>query len=234
MAKERSSYIPCIIPCGGSSTRLGTGENKCIAGSIPPLYWVINFWRSRGLTHFIFIIGGEHANETTQLAKELAPHAVFIDRGKTVNLASAILLTDDLVDDRFVLALGDCINIGDFVSQWDVDFGIGVCITDSPEFRKNYAVHLSNSTVMTLIEKPQGVLSLCGMGTYFLHRRIFDYIRRLKLPTEATSVDLTGALQLAIGSGESMYPIYFEGTYINITYPQDVQRLEELYNASTS
>lgn len=193
----------------------------------------MNFWRSRGVEHFICIVGGEHASETEQLVRDFAPQAVVIDRGTTVNLAQALLLAADLVDDRFILALGDCLNIGDFVSSWDVDFGIGVCITSVAEFRKNYAVHLSNSVVMQLVEKPTGALSLCGMGTYFLHRRIFDYIRRLRLPNEATSVDLTGALQLAIGSGEDIRPIYFEGTYINVTYPADVQRVEELYSAST-
>lgn len=200
---------------------------------MPPLGWVVNFWRSRGIEHFVFIVGGKHAAETRRVALDFAPHAVFVDRRTTVNLARALLLAADLVDDRFILALGDCLNIGDFVSSWDVDFGVGVCITDILEFRKNYAVYLSNHSVTKLIEKPKGDLGLCGMGTYFLHRRVFDYIKRLKLPNEATSVDLTGALQLAVGSGEDVRPVYFQGTYINITYPEDIQRLEELYNVST-
>jgi len=233
MVTEYQRHIPCVIPCGGSSTRLGTGESKCLAGTIPPIVHVIDFWKSKGITNFIFIVGGEHMCETIKVVRQAVPDAFIVDRGKVVNLAKAILMVSDAILDRFILALGDCLNFGDFIAPWDVDFGVGVCLTDLTELRKNYLVSLNNHSVARLVEKPTKDIGLCGMGTFFLHRRIFDYIHRLRLPDEATSVDLTGALQLAIGSGEEVYPIYFKGTYINVTYPQDVKQAEEMNNVST-
>lgn len=233
MASQHTQRIPCIIPCGGSSTRLGTGENKCLAGTVPPLAQVVDFWRSRGVDDFIFVVGGRHEKETVNTVEDVCPQGVILSRGNVVNLAQALLVAESWVKDRFILALGDCLNFGDFISPWDTDFGIGVCIASIEELRKNFLVGLNSHSIARLVEKPKEEVGLCGMGTYFLHRRFFDYVRRLRLPAEATSVDLTGALQLAIGSGEEMSPVYFKGTYINVTYPVDVERAKELYNVSS-
>lgn len=234
MASEHSRHVPCIIPCGGSSTRLGTGENKCLTGNVPPLAYVVDFWRKHGIEDFIFIVGGRHERETVNTIEDICPQGVTLSRGNIVNLAQALTIAESWVKGRFVLALGDCLNFGDFITSWDTDFGISVCIADVEELRKNFLVGLNSHSIARLVEKPKDEVGLCGMGTYFLHRRFFDYVRRLRLPAEATSVDLTGALQLAIGSGEEMTPVYFKGTYINVTYPQDVKRAEEIYNVSSS
>jgi len=218
--------MKCIIPCGGSSTRLGTGQNKCLirVGNKTVLEHIVDFWRGR-VDGFIFIAGGDSYNDVVRVARKLGE---VIDRKDTVNLAAAICLAESYVGQRFVLALGDCLNIGKFVSSIDdVNFGIGVCIVSGYELRKNYLVEVSGGRVTRAIEKPTNSFGLCGMGTYVMDKRVFNYIRRLNLSPKATSVDLTGALQLAINSEEGVAPMYFEGTYINITHPWDVDRAKE-------
>lgn len=236
MAQKYSRHLLCIIPCGGSSSRLGTGRNKCIEGKVPPLKLIVEFWRLRGIQQFAFIVGGDSALEVTRFARSLEPRSIIIDRENVTNLAQSLLLADDIVRDRFILALGDCINFGEFTVSWDVDFGVGTCITSVGELRKNYLVRSNNDTVSSLIEKPTKVeeVGLCGMGTFFLHRRVFEYIRRLNLPNQATSVDLTGALQLAIGGGEAVRPVYFKGEYINVTTADDIARVQKLAMEGTT
>ncbi len=167
-------------------------------------------------------------------AGELSEHPVFVDRRDVTNLAKAIGLTEPYVGNRFILALGDCMNFGEFVSPIYSDFMVGVCIATPKELRKSYLVHLDGVGVTKLVEKPKRPIGLCGMGTFFFNRKVFDYIRRLRLPDQATSVDLTGALQLAIGAGETIRPLFFKGDYINITYPEDIEKAEELVDANTS
>ena len=134
-----------------------------------------------------------------------------------------------------MLALGDCLNLGEFVRPFaDVNFGIGVCIVDEYELRKNYLVEANGRGVLRTVEKPLGSLGLCGMGTLFLCKKVFDYIERLRLPSQSTSVDLTGTIQLAIGMGEEVVPVWFNGTYINVTYPGDIEKAERILNANTS
>lgn len=217
-----------MIPCGGESTRLGTGKNKCVEGKITTLEIVVEFWKRRGITHFIFIVGGDTASIVGDRARSLTPNAIVIDRRSTLNLGMAIYMIREMVLDRFIVALGDCVNFGEFLVPIDVDFGVGACIATKEETQKNYLVIPSPNGVSGLVEKPKSVVGLCGMGTFFLHKRIFEYIKRLHLEAKATSVDLTGALQLAIGSGEIVSPIYFKGEYVNVTDASDIKKVQRL------
>lgn len=231
MAKERKYAIPCVIPCGGNSTRLGTNYNKCLLEvyNRPVLSYVVDFWQALGIEDFVFIVGGDSAGEVVRcIAGMSLKRPVVVDREATTNLTKAVGLVKPHINDRFILALGDCVNSGSFVSPWQVDFGVGVCLNTIYELRKSYLVSTIGSRVATLVEKPKEEIGLCGMGTYFLHKRIFDYIERLSLPDQATSVDLTGALQLAMGWGETILPIYYVGGYINVTYPADIETLKEV------
>jgi len=229
MAEGERRHLQCVIPCGGSSVRLGLGCNKClveVAGE-PILGHIVSYWQDRGIENFIFIIGGETASSVGEYVWTLQCNAIVIDRGNTTNLVKAIELAEPYIRGRFILALGDCLNFGDFVGDYP-PFGVGVCIANPYELSKSYLVQLDGQSVSRLVEKPKSRLGLCGMGTLFLDKRFFDYTKRLKLPDEATSVDLTGALQLAIGQGEVIKPVFFKGDYVNITYPADLATAESL------
>ena len=228
------SNLQCVIPCGGNSTRIGRDTNKCLlqAGNKTILGHIVSFWQDRGINDFIFIVGGDSTTEVVRHVSKLCNKPVLINRGQTKNLIKAVKLAKPHIKDRFVLALGDCVNFGDFTSNYP-DFGVGVCIADSYELKKSYLVHIDGQGVTKLVEKPANQIGLCGMGTLFLNKKIFKYIDRLSLPEKATSVDFTGALQLAIGEGEIVKPVFFKGDYINVTYPEDivtVERLARIYN----
>jgi dTDP-glucose pyrophosphorylase len=198
----------------------------------PILGYVVDFWKSRGVEGFIFIVGGDSAMGIVDYVTKVCPDSIVIDRRNITNLVKAIALSEPYIKDKFILALGDCLNFGHFIGKYP-EFGVGVCIADSYELSKSYSVQLDGLGVARLVEKPKNPIGLCGMGTYFLHERVFDYIERLKLPNQATSVDLTGALQLAMGQGEVLQPVLFKGDYINVTYPDDlttVERLARIYN----
>ena len=226
--------IQCVIPCGGNSTRIGRDTNKCLlrASNKTVLEHVVSFWQARGITEFIFIVGGDSAAEVKEHIHKLCQLPIVINRGKTKNLIKAVVATKPYIKDRFILALGDCVNFGNFIGTYP-PLGVGVCIASSYELRKSYLVHIDGQGVTKLVEKPLNPIGLCGMGTLFLSKKIFRYIDRLKLPEQATSVDFTGALQLAIGEGETVKPVFFKGDYINVTYPDDiitVERLARIYN----
>ena len=234
MVGVSQSHIPCVIPCGGNCTRLGTGHNKClikVAGR-PILEHIVSFWKGYGIERFIFVIGGNSAGEVARCIRQLSlARPIIIDRGTTLNLASAIRAVKPHIDGKFVLALGDCLNVGAF-SDVHLDDGdcmaIGVLYTSEYELRKSYLVRLSGTTVVRVIEKPKTDVGLCGMGSYILSSKIFDYMDMLELLPQATSVDLTGAIQLAIDKGEVIEPMHFHGFYINVTYPQDLETLKEV------
>ena len=236
MATGQCRHLPCVVPCGGSSSRLELGENKCLVeiNGKPILGHVIEFWQSRHIESFILIVCGESASAISEYVKSVCNNPVILDRGNIVNLVKAIELAEPHIEDRFILALGDCLNFGRFLQKYP-PLGVGICIASPYELAKNYLVHLDGQEVAKLVEKPHSPTGLCGMGTLFLDRRIFSYIRRLKLENKATSIDLIGALQLAMGQGEVIEPVFFSGNHINITYPDDLttaKRLAQDYNSN--
>jgi NDP-sugar pyrophosphorylase family protein len=226
--------VKCVIPCGGNSTRFG-GTNKCLTQiqgkSI--LRHNVDFWRNLGVDDFVFIIGGAFKRELAVEISQLGLKATMVlDRGNMVNLSSAIHMAKDHVGNRFVLALGDCLNVGKFKSRDVGKFGIGVAVTSIEELKKNYLVRVEKDTVTDLIEKPGDALmgldgKLTGMGTMFLSKEIFRYMEDVDFPPLATSVDLTGALKLAMEDGQDVRPVYFEGTYINMTSKEDLDTAEK-------
>jgi dTDP-glucose pyrophosphorylase len=228
MVKGVQRYFQCVIPCGGDSSRAKTNTNKCLlkAGKRTVLGHIVHFWKSKGIDDFIFIVGGNSAKAVTEHANELCKDPVIINRGDIANLMKAVNLAEPYIKDKFILALGDCVNFGKFISSQS-PLGVGVCIVESKELRKSYLVQIDSRSVTKLIEKPpSGMFGLCGMGTLFLDKRIFHYIKRLSLPEQATSVDLTGMLQIAMGEGENVKPVFFKGEYINVTYPEDFKKVE--------
>jgi len=195
--------------------------------SKPVLEHVVEFWQNRGIEDFVFIVGGETALAVSEYAQSTCHNPVVLDRGSIANLVKAIELAEPYIEDRFILALGDCLNFGEFIGEYP-PFGVGVCIASPYELAKSYLVHIDGQGVSRLVEKPKVQSGLCGMGTLFLDKQFFEYVRRLSLPDEATSVDLIGALQLAIGQGKTIEPVFFKGDYINITYPDDLATAKRL------
>lgn len=234
MVKGESRHLQCLIPCGGESSRMGLNRNKCLIGigGKPLLAHIVDFWRGYGVKDFIFIIGGnpESIRETISCVSQmnLANSPLYINRGEMANLVSAINLAKGYIQGAFILALGDCLNIGQFPTfnknRIGLGFGIGVCPASGYELRKNYSVEIHNHKIIRVTEKPQVEV---GMGTLFLNERFFSYINKINPLPQATSVDLTRVLQLAIDEGEDVYPVRFEGEYINITYPTDIELAKE-------
>jgi len=232
MVEAKQNTFSCVIPCGGNSSRMGGGGNKTLieVNGKSLLQHVVEFWRGWHIENFIFIVSGDGLADVASCVAtmHLDRKPVFINRGDTTNLALALSLANPYIDEGFVLALGDCVQSGVFKTTFLPDFGCGVCSNSSYELRKSYLVEASNGVVTKLTEKPDVDVGLCGMGTWFLPRRIFEYIARMRLKPQATSVDLTGALQLAIKNGERLRAVHFEGDYINVTYPDDIRTAQEI------
>lgn len=232
MVTEKQRHV-CVIPCGGASTRLGMHRNKCLVevNGKPVLQYVVEFWRQCDVHDFVFIVNGDGLAEIASVVAtmQLLRRPIFISRGDVANLALAITLANPYVDDTFILALGDCLQVGAFAKNWqNVQFGCGVCIASEYELRKSYLVEEKDQRVTRLVEKPDVSKGLCGMGTWFLPRKVFEYIARLRLQPTATSANLADALQLMLDNDEKMYPVPFMGGYVNVTYPEDLETAKTL------
>lgn len=220
--------MKCIIPCAGESSRMGAiPKTLLLINGKPLLTHVIDTWRDN-VDSFIFVL----KRSMTYIWEYLPENSAVVFQDEPKGLADAILRAEPYVNSKFVVTLGDCLYSGKFESR-DFELGIGVWKTDNlTEVNKGYLVEEMGGKVVRVLEKPnihptdiQGP-QLCGMGTYFLDTRVFDYIRRTR--TAPGGGDFTGVLQAMIDNSEKITPIYFKGKYINVGYPEDLKKAEEM------
>ena len=158
--------------------------------------------------------------------------AEFVEQKKLNGIADAVLQVKTYVPDRFIVALGDCLYKGKFQAHNQQLQCIGVYKTNNvTEIKLNYSIELNNdNNVCKVLEKPTHIVNnLCGMGIYLFHRRVFKYIKKTKPSTLRNEIEITDVIQNMINAGELITPAFFNGHYVNITYPEDIQKAERLF-----
>jgi len=222
-----------VIPCAGRGTRLGLDIPKALIpiNGRTLLGHITHQW-SDIVDGFVIVV----SEENEQLLKQHSGNAEFIVQEPLRGIADAILQAEQCVKDRFVVELGDCFYSGVFREPGRFVQGVGVWKTKNlVEVNKSYLVDIKGDLVERVTEKPSlhpadvdGYLN-CGMGTYFLDARVFNYIRETPPSVLRNEVEITDVVQNMIDAGERISPVWFEGRYINLTYPEDLRKAEEIF-----
>ena len=103
------------------------------------------------------------------------------------------------------------------------------------EIYKSYSVFIlsyddKEDLISKVIEKPKTVDDIenahCGMGTYFMDISCFKYIKNTKPSVLRNEIEITDVIQNMVNEGEEISPVMFDGTYINMTSPEDIKEAE--------
>jgi len=222
--------MKCVIPCAGKSTRMGLGIPKVLLdiNGRNLLSHITRKW-STVVDGFIIIVSKENEN----LIRHNSGKAEFVVQDPMKGIADAILRAETFVNEGFIVNLGDCLHKGEFEKR-QFEQGIGVLKNNSlsirSEFRKSYSVEISKRLVVKVVEKPSYYPYLfCGMGVYFFQPKVFNYIRKTKPSPLRNEIEITDVIQNMIDAGEEISPIWFDGEYINITYPEDIKKAETIF-----
>ena len=228
-----SKNLTCLVICAGKGTRILPYSKEIPKSMIfidkkPILYYIVDYWK-KYTKNFVFIVGYKK-DSIVKYAKQLEIQAQFVEQKELKGIANAILLAKDIVSDNFIVVLGDCICLGTFSSPGNMTTGIGVWKTENPEYIKNnYAVIIENDSVTKVIEKPSDTYNdLCGMGVYFFNKKIFDCIDTTPPSPLRNEIEITDVIQRMINTNERISPVLFKGDYINVTFPKDLIKAEEL------
>jgi glucose-1-phosphate thymidylyltransferase len=192
----------------------------------PLLYWVVNYWK-RYTNDFIFVVGYKK-DEVIKYVETLPINATFVEQDKLGGIAHAIAHTKNHVSDKFIVVLGDCLCKGNFNFPEMMEHGIGVWQTNNIEdIKRSYSVEPKDGLVYRVVEKPKELPNnLCGMGFYFFNKKVFDYIEKTPPSSLRNEIEIGDVIQNMINSGEKISPVFFEGQYLNVTYPEDIGRAE--------
>jgi len=228
--------LKCIVLCGGLGSRLLPLSLEKQKGMIeisgqPIIKYIIDYWL-KFTNDFIFVVKYKKEGLIEYL-KTLPIYSTFIEPRELKGIGDGLLEVAHLINDNFITVLGDCYCHGKFNFPENFEQGLGVWSTLFEEdIKRSYSIEIDNGKVNKVIEKPQKLLNnLCGLGFYFFKPDVFNYIR--KSPPDLNGRrGITEVIQLMIDSGEIVKPLFFQGNYINVTYKEDLERLEKLINQS--
>jgi glucose-1-phosphate thymidylyltransferase len=197
----------------------------------PTLGHVIDYWK-KYTNDFVFVVGYKK-EKVIDYVKNLSINAEFVEQKKLNGIASALLLVEELVPKRFLVTLGDCLYDGGFNVEDGVDQCVGVYKTKKKEeIKLNYSVEIGNDNYLSkVVEKPKVLVNdLCGMGVYLFKNKVFDYIRKTPASDLRNEVEITDVIENMIEGGEKIAPAFFDGNYINLTYPEDIKKAENIFH----
>ncbi len=224
--------MKCVILCAGKGTRIipyskETSKVMIKVNDKPLLHYIIEYWK-QFTNEFIFVVGYKK-DSIISYVKQLNIKAEFIEQTELKGIAHAISLVKENIEREFVVVLGDCFYYGSFEIPKTLKLGVGVYQTTNPEqIKLNYSLEIENALVKQVIEKPTEVHnSYCGMGVYFFDQRVFPYIEKTKASSLRGEIEITDVIQNMIDNRENIHPIFFNGSYVNMTYPTDVMSTEK-------
>lgn len=233
-----------VIPAAGAGLRLlphteATPKVLLEIGGKSLLQHNIELMRDQLHVREIIILIGHHGDQIkkkmgdgTNLGIRLSyiecPH---VKKG----LATGLLHVRDRINGHFPVILGDELyldsNHEELLQNPLSDAICGVQVTGNTEsIRKNYGLHIQDSRITSLREKPETVENnYLGCGTYIFSPEIFDYIAKTPLSRKSGRVELTDAVQKMGDEQRSVLPFFLQGDYCNINTTDDFNSANYLH-----
>jgi len=226
-------FKKCVILCGGKGTRLmplSLARQKTLieVKSKPIISYVIDYWQDF-VDEFIFVVKFKKESLMDYI-NTLGIKATFVEPEELNGIADGISYVEKLIDDKFVVVLGDCIVKGEFNFPDNMEQGVGVWQTSSEaDIKQSYSVEIEDNLVKKVVEKPKELFNdLCGLGFYFFDRRVFEYIRQMQPSALRNEKEITDCIGNMISAGEEISPVYLDGQYINISCIDDLKKAEQV------
>ena len=225
--------LKCVLLCGGKGTRflpasLVKQKSMIEIKNKPIIKHVIDYW-SKYTDDFIFVVK-YRKEDIINYVSTLPIKASFVEPSELRGIADGIYQVEDMVGEKFIVVLADCVCRGNLEFPDDMQQGIGVWRTKAVEdIKRNFSVVINNSQIQHIEEKPKTVTDdLCGMGFYFFDRRLFKYIEKAKPSQLRNEIEITDVIQDMITKREKFKPVFLDGEYINITYIEDIERAKSI------
>ncbi|TYL36443.1 UTP--glucose-1-phosphate uridylyltransferase [Natronococcus pandeyae] len=193
-----------------------------------------------GATELILVVGYMQEKIIERYGDEYKGVPItYAHQREQLGLAHAILQAQPHVDNDFVLMLGDNIfraNLGDVVNRQRENRTDAAFLVEQVPYEEasRYGVLDTNEygEIIEVMEKPDDPPSnLVMTGIYTFSPAIF-HACHLVQPSDRGEYELPDAIDLLLQSGRTIDAIRMDGWRVDIGYPEDRDRAEELLNRS--
>jgi len=223
--------MQAVILHGGQGTRLRplthTGPKQLIKVAGKPVsQWVLEQLRDSGIKDIIIILGNNNPNRVIEYygdGSQFGVNITYVYQGKARGLADAVYRVKDLVEDKFIVYLGDnIIPYHDLSSFISFKGSASILLARVPNPSRFGVAIIKDGKVIKLIEKPKEPISdLALVGVYAFTRDIFDIIETLK-PSWRGELEITDAIQGLIDNGKEVEYKIIDSWWKDTGTPDDI------------
>ncbi len=227
-----------LILSGGRGKRLRpityTSAKQLVpVANRPVLFRVLDAMVEAGITDIGIVVGDTAPVIEAAVGDGSAWGAkvTYIRQEEPLGLAHAVKISEDyLIDDRFVMFLGDNVIEGGITSlvkqfaasNWNAQ--IVLKRVDNPQ--QFGVAELRDGKVVRLVEKPKDPPSdLALVGIYMFDHHVFEAVKTIK-PSWRGELEITDAIQYLTDQGYQVYPYVHQGWWI------DTGKMEDMLEAN--
>jgi dTDP-glucose pyrophosphorylase len=233
-----------VIPAAGRGTR-AYPYTRCIPKCMlevdgePNLARSIAIMRDQlGIRRIVVVVGAfsdairQYFGDGTNFGVELVyVQNQHVDKG----LSHSILLSKPYAGDYLCVMLGDECYVAsnhDELLRTDYTRYLATCAVkatnNTEQIRKNYAADVEGGQIRRIVEKPESVgRSLLGLGTFLLHRSIYDHLQQALEASDGRPTDPVSVLGRLCTTHE-IAPFFLRGDYVNINDRDDLNLANNL------
>lgn len=163
----------------------------------------------------------------------------YVFQQELLGAAHAIYVAKDLLNDDFIMCMGDEIMINPRLNKMINEFyytdAMCVCgtILDGKDYSmKPIAYEVDNSrNILKVIEKPKLYPNdVRGVGECIFQKKALDYLERLQPNPIRKEYEIGNWIQMIIDSGEKVRFFELADAYINVNYAMDIDVANKLLN----
>ena len=227
-----------LILSGGKGTRLRpityTSAKQLVpVANRPVLFRVLDAMVEAGITDIGIVVGDTAPVIEAAVGDGSAwgARVTYIHQEAPLGLAHAVKISEDyLVDDRFVMVLGDNViegGITALVKQFTAsDWNAQIVLKQVGNPQQFGVAELRDGRIVRLVEKPKHPPSdLAVVGIYMFDHHVFEAVNAIQ-PSWRGELEITDAIQYLIEQDYQVYPYIHEGWWI------DTGKMEDMLEAN--
>lgn len=239
--------MKAVILAAGKGTRLRPLTEEKPKGMVevagkPILTHCLETLAELGADEFVIVVGYCKEKIISHYGDEFTGIPItYTHQREQKGLAHALLAVENQIDNDFMLMLGDNVfqaNLHDVVNRQQEDRADAAFLVEevSWEEASRYGVCDTNEygEIVEVVEKPDDPPSNLAMtGFYTFTPAIFEACRLVQ-PSDRGEYEISDAIDLLLHSGRTIDAIQMDGWRIDIGYPEDRDRAEDLLQQESS
>ncbi|MDS0300446.1 sugar nucleotidyltransferase [Halogeometricum sp. S1BR25-6] len=185
---------------------------------------------------FVLVVGHQKEQIIARFGDEYRGIPItYAHQREALGLAHAVLTAEEHIDDDFMLMLGDNVfdaNLEEVVARQHDDHADAAFLVEEVPWEEasRYGVCVTNDRgdITEVVEKPDEPESNLVMTGFYTFSPAIFHACHLVQPSDRGEYELPDAIDLLIRSGRTISAVLSEGWRVDVGYPEDRDRAEQL------